>query len=122
MTDRYGLDQLEQPSTGIKMLKIPLSNEMFYFLEYRTPVGFDGPGTPTSSGPHPDGVLIRLRVSTFPGTDADTVRPQIILNPGTPFLDPYRGIRIEVVSKNTQEATVEITGMDRPLRPPGHQP
>jgi len=112
----YSIDQLELPSTGIKMLKIPLSYEMFYFLEYRIPVGFDGADTPSPAPVLPDGVLIRLRVSCNPGTDASTVRPHIVLNPGTPFLDPFRGIRVEVTSKDALQAMVEISGLNNPLR------
>jgi hypothetical protein len=61
-------------------------------------------------------VLIRLRVVLSPGTDGDTLRPKIVLNPGTPFLDPYRGLRIEVTQKLGDHVVVRVSGTGKPLR------
>jgi hypothetical protein len=111
----YQLDQYELPSGGAKALRIPLGDEYAYMLEYRRPVGFDGPGTPEKIAAPVDGVLIRLRVSAYPGTDAETVRPNVIINPGNPFIDPYRGLRIDVVSKDSTGAVIQVEGIGRPF-------
>lgn len=114
----YVLHMAELPTNEVQMIKIPLPHEMFYFLEYRTRTGFDGPGTPSPGGaPGPiDGVLLHLRPSRFPGSDADTVRPRIVLNPGTPFIDPYRPLLVEVTQTLTNRVVVRISGLNHPLR------
>lgn len=117
----YTLHLAETPTNAVQMIKLPLSDEMFYFLEYRTRTGFDGPGTPNpGANPGPiDGVLIHLRPSRYPGTDADTIRPRLTLNPGTPFIDPYRHLLIEVTQKLTNRVVVRISGMNQPFRVSG---
>ena len=114
----YVLHMAETPTNAVQMIKLPLGNEMFYFLEYRTMTGFDGPGTPTPGGnPGPiDGVLVHLRPSIYPGTDADTIRPRITLNPGTPFIDPYRHLLVEVTQKLTNRVVVRISGLNQPFQ------
>jgi hypothetical protein len=114
----YALHRAETPTNAVQMIKLPLTDEMFYFLEYRTMTGFDGPGTPVPGGaPGPiDGVLIHLRPSKFPGTDADTIRPRLTLNPGTPFVDPYRNMLIEVTQKLGSHVKVRITGLGQRLK------
>jgi len=114
----YALHRAETPTNAVQMIKLPLGDEMFYFLEYRTMTGFDGPGTPAPGGaPGPiDGVLIHLRPSKFPGTDADTIRPRITLNPGTPFIDPYRNLLIEVTQKLGDHVIVRISGLNQPFK------
>jgi hypothetical protein len=112
----YTLYAAEKHTNAVQMIKIPLDHEMFYFLEYRTPQGFDGPGTPQQGVAPIDGVLIRLRVVLPPGTDGDTLRPKIVLNPGTPFIDPYRGLRVEVTQKLGDHVVVNITGTANPLK------
>ena len=89
---------------------------MFYFLEYRRPLGFNGPSTPMYGVPPVDAVLLRLRVVVAPGTDGDTLRPKIDLNPGTPFIDPYRGLRVEVTQKLGDHVVVRVTGTGKPLK------
>lgn len=112
----YTLYAAEIATNAVQMIKIPLDHEMFYFLEYRRPQGFNGPDTPQHAVAPVDGVLIRLRVVLSPGTDGDTLRPKIVLNPGTPFLDPYRGLRIEVTQKLGDHVVVRVSGTGKPLR------
>ena len=112
----YVLHQVEIVTNQVQVLKIPLANESFYFLEYRTRTGFNGTNTPTPGVTPIDGVLLHLRPSRFPGTDADTVRPAITLNPGVPFIDPYRGFRAEITQKLTNRVVVRITGLNRLLQ------
>lgn len=114
----YTLHRAETPTNAVQMIKLPISGEMFYFLEYRTMTGFDGPGTPNpGANPGPiDGVLIHVRPSKYPGTDADPIRPRITLNPGTPFVDPDRHIRIEVTQKLGNRVVVRISGLDQPFK------
>jgi hypothetical protein len=114
----YLLHRAETPTNAVQMIKLPLVDEMFYFLEYRTMTGFDGPGTPEPGGaPGPiDGVLIHLRPSKFPGSDADTIRPRLTLNPGTPFVDPYRNLLVEVTQKLGDHVKVRISGLNQPFR------
>jgi fibronectin type III domain protein len=110
----YTLYQMELPRADVQMLKIPLPYEMFYFLEYRTEQGFNGPDTPDPFSRPFDGVLLRLRLSKFPGTDADTLIPRypsLVLNPGTPFIDPYRGLQVEVLEKLGDHVRLRVTGL-----------
>jgi hypothetical protein len=112
----YELYAAEVPTAAVQMIKIPLEHGMFYFLEYRTLQGFNGPNTPQFGVAPIDGVLIRLRVARFPGSDAYTLRPKIELNPGTPFIDPYRGLRVAVVQKLGGHVIVNISGTGKPLK------
>jgi hypothetical protein len=112
----YVLHMAELPTNGVQMIKIPLPYEAFYFLEYRTATGFDGPNTPDIFQPPIDGVLIHLRPSRFPGSDADTLRPNIVINTNTPFVDPYRGIRVELVQRLTNRVIVRIIGLNQSLK------
>jgi hypothetical protein len=117
----YTLHAAEIATNAVQMIKIPLEHEMFYFLEYRTLRGFDGPTTPEQSYPLIDGVLIRLRCTVDPGGSIDTIRPNIVLNPGTPFIDPYRGVRIEVTQKLGDHVIVNVSGTGKPLKLTGLQ-
>lgn len=115
----YTVDQFERPSEGYKALVIPLHRENFYIFEYRTPVGFDGPDTPvySPSSPPTDGILVRYRPDHFVGSDADTVWPYgLVLDEAAPFVDPYRGIRVDVISKDGQQAQLKVTGLSDSLR------
>ena len=112
----YVLHMAEAPTNGVQMIKIPLPYEAFYFLEYRTPTGFNGPNTPEISKTPIDGVLIHLRPSRYPGSDADTLRPNIVINTNTPFIDPYRGIRVELKERRTNHVIVRILGLEQPFR------
>jgi hypothetical protein len=112
----YTLYSAEIVTNAVQMIKIPLDHEMFYFLEYRRPLGFNGPSTPQYGVAPIDGVLIRLRVVLPPGTDGDTIRPKIELNPGTPFIDPYRGLRVEVTQKLGDHVVVHVSGAGKSLK------
>jgi hypothetical protein len=112
----YALHMAEAPTNAVQMIKIPLPHEAFYFLEYRTPTGFNGPNTPKISKAPIDGVLIHLRPSRFPGSDADTLRPNIVINTNTPFIDPFRGIRVELKERRTNHVIVRILGLEQPFR------
>ena len=109
-------------SGGTKMLKIPLYWEYFYFVEYRKPIGLDDadlfPGSNNNQLPI-DGVLVRLRVMGPSGISSLAAYPPgqlntpLVCKPGLPFVDPYRGIRIEVVSKSGNIARVQFTRIPR---------
>ncbi len=119
----YNIWAIENPTNKVQMLKYDLGNEMFYFFEYRTITGFDGPDTPAPALPAFDGVLGRLRLSFGVVGDIETMItypegrfvPQI-LNPDTPFVDPYRGFRLAVLSKSNGVATVRVSGVTNALR------
>lgn len=100
----YLLYALENPSTGTQELRIPLPlNNYFYFLEYRTPTGFDNDSNAI------DGILVRLKVDNFQSTDADTYLLPIVINPSSPFVDVYRKIRVEAIEKYADHIKVRIT-------------
>jgi autotransporter-associated beta strand protein len=119
----YNIWAIEKPTNKVQMLKFNLGNEMFYFFEYRTITSFDGPNTPSPGLSPFDGVLGRLRLSFAVVGDMETLItypkgrfvPQI-LNPGTPFLDPYRSFRLAVISKSNGVATVRVSGVTNDLR------
>ena len=111
----YLLDQFELPSPGIKALKIPLDG-FHYYLEYRKPLGFDGLHSSEQlyiAGDDPiDGVLIRLQLPGYYfGTS--TLRPieptPLVIDKGSPFVDVYRNIRVEVTEKLGNQVKVKIT-------------
>ena len=110
----YILDQLELPSDGYKALKIPLTNGNYYSLEYRTTQGYDADDT---DGRKTDGIFLRLQIPRLkePLHRLTTLRPYepvpLIINPGAPFVDLYRGIKVEVVEKNKNWAKVKIFGV-----------
>jgi hypothetical protein len=92
--------------SGLKELRIPLEvNGFFYFLEYRKPIGFDA----TGEGVNPvDGVQVRLHSGGGTG-DITTQLLHVLINPGSPFYDRYRRIRVEVVEKTEQAVTLRVT-------------
>jgi hypothetical protein len=120
----YELQCAELPTDGVQMVKIPLPHTSYYFLEYRTPRGFDGPDSPSVSYPPIDGVMIRLRPSNYYGSaDHETFcpcvvgyHPNFVINPDSPFVDAYRGLRVEVTQKVGNNAVVRITGLNQTLR------
>lgn len=102
---------------GLKMIKIPLDGGYFYFAEYRKPIGLDGTDLFQGSnhGKAPiDGVLVRIRMvgqspyTTLLAYPPGSTAAPLVCNPGQPFEDPYRGIRIEVVSKTGTTARVKF--------------
>ena len=118
----YIIDQLELPSSGYKAIKIPLGGGNYYALEYRRPVGYDSSYT---DGKLTDGVFLRLQIASVTDQQYDfsTVRPYepepLIINPNKPFVDGIRGIKIEVIEKNSNQAKVRISGISNviALRP-----
>lgn len=100
----YTLTPAELGGEGIKELRIPLEiNGFFYFLEYRKPTGFDG----TNANPA-DGVQVRLHLSRSSG-DSPTLRLHVLINPGSPFYDRYRKIRVEALEKTDDSVTLRVT-------------
>lgn len=105
------LDQLEMQSGGVKQIKIPLGENKFYSLEYRKPTGFDGAiGGAVAAV---DGVMLRLALSSPIDDGVDTLRPQeplpLVVNPGLPFVDTFRNIRVEVTEKLANQVKIRIT-------------
>jgi hypothetical protein len=138
----FDLDQVELPSNGLKTLKIPLGkrdtayqepldNEANYFVEYRKPLGlFDGTR---------DAVQVRFNGSHL-GYNAkweiDSFRfmrnysgtvgydEYMDANIDQPFIDPYRGIKIELLEKTGEgadsKARVRVTFSGVDISPPGY--
>jgi hypothetical protein len=102
----YTLTPAELAGEGLKELRIPLEvNGFFYFLEYRRPLGFDA----TGQGVDPvDGVQVRLHSGGNTG-DIPTQLLHVLINPGTPFYDRYRKIRVETIAKTEQSITLRVT-------------
>ena len=44
------------------------------------------------------------------------MRPNIVINTNTPFVDPYRGIRVELVQRLTNRVVVRILGLNQPFQ------
>lgn len=121
-TGEYLIDVLELPSNGIKELRIPLTGEYFYFLEYRKPIGFDGLTNEDVAGndfigevlPVDEGVQIRLhRASTLTPSgqdqgDTETALIKTTLTPTNSFYDPYRDIRVSVIEMVNDQARVLV--------------
>lgn len=106
----YELDQVELPSDGIKMLKVPIGydvegREAAYFLEYRKPLGlFDDD----------DAVQVRLKNWHYGRRwgnwdfSNNTVRFGTDANTDQPFFDPYRGIKVELLEKTGEDANSKV--------------
>jgi len=116
----YTLEALEVPGSGIKMLKIPLEENYFYFVEYRKPTGLGGSdlvsGSPGYNSDPIDGILVRLRVGNA-SSGMSTLLPHdgnspIVYNPRNSFVDPYRGVEVEVLSKAGNTAQIRVTRFD----------
>ncbi len=106
----YRLSRVEIATNAPQVLKFDLGNEMFYFFEYRTPIGMDGPTSPGLNGVTPvDRVLGRLRVSRPPGTDCETLWLPRCFNGPRAFLDPYRGLLVELIDKTNGVARLRVT-------------
>ncbi|TPW09097.1 MAG: hypothetical protein FD127_4247, partial [Acidimicrobiaceae bacterium] len=113
----YVLDAMETASTGITLLHVPIDHGytrgQYYVVEYRTRTGLDGDDTDPT---HPaiDGVLVRrVRVNVSgPGTaipDRDVSgASNHVYVPGVDFVDPYRGIRLTVLSTDGAQARVRL--------------
>jgi T5SS/PEP-CTERM-associated repeat protein len=120
----YIIAALERVTNAVQMLKFDLGDEQFYFLEYRTATGFDGPNTPDPFGGAINGVLVRLRLATYAAGDDETLilyprnylASNFYFGQGAVFVDPYRNLRIEVVSTNSTTATVRVNGIANPFR------
>lgn len=111
------LHALERTTGGVQMLRIPIAKDRFYFLEYRRPIGLDGAELHAEEPQEEpiDGVLARIRVDDAVAT-ASTLLPTwrrapVVINPGEPFEDRYRGLRIEVLEKEGDVATVRVSGI-----------
>ncbi len=109
----YTLGVLELPGTEVKHLKIPLSGENYYSLEYRRPLGFNALYIPPQ-----DGIFLRfipeslVEVCSLAGSCSkqSSLQPtDLILNPGTAFVDQFRNIQVAVLSKSEQSAQLSIT-------------
>jgi hypothetical protein len=113
----YTLDRYETPSDGYKALKIPLGSGFAYYLEYRTPQGYDGNLL--------QGVYLRLAMPRIAeprwGSSAGligTLQPlegsePFLLRVGKGFSDPQRGVSIEVVADDGSRARVRVMNPPR---------
>lgn len=124
----YQLAPIEAPGDGIAMIKIPFPDEnrkVFYFLEYRAPIGFDAVplqgaecaviGGKLNPGDELRGIMIRLRYDTVsagraPKYDIDTFLLNTLITEENDFHDPYRNIKVKLVSWDDKQATVKISG------------
>ena len=122
----YRLEPLETNSNGPKTIKVPLGDNLYYYLEYRQPVGFDSSANseiPSYIEKHMyDGVLLYVapkRISGWGGGgDVHLFNPRgqkIINDPemnhtlkvGETFTDS-NGIKISVVKANSVRASVSV--------------
>lgn len=126
-SSEYTLDQVELPSDGIKMLKIPFGEglngeEVDYFIEYRKPLGiFDAYSME-------DSIQIRLRNWHYVYPDENiywlynSVRfkndstDYLNVDENESFFDPYRGIKIDLIEKigdgDNSKVKIKITFSD----------
>jgi autotransporter-associated beta strand protein len=107
----YTLQPLEKKTNAIQVLKIDLGGEMFWFLEYRTITGFDGPTVTNRGIPSVNGVLMRLRVTRYLEEDSDTYWVSPVIRTNTPWFDPFSGLCVNLLNTNNGIATVRITGL-----------
>lgn len=110
---------LEQVSTGVQTLRIPLYNSttptagQFYYLEFRQPFGFDNF---TASSPVVNGVSIRLASDYLSSSQSQLIDAtpstssylDSALGVGKTFVDPDRGINITVLSVGPSGAQVRV--------------
>lgn len=110
---------IEQASTGIQTLRIPLYNSTtplagnFYYLEFRQPFGFDN-FSPTS--PVVNGVSIRMAPDYIASSQSQLIDAtpntssfvDSALGVGKTFTDPERGINVTVLSVGPAGAQVRV--------------
>lgn len=101
----YRIDALEIPG-GVKQIKIPLPvGGHQYLVEYRKPIGFDGPRSWYGISLE-EGIYVRIGLGRYViDGSVDTIFPVNggFIRPGTSFVDPYRGVTIEVVGMSLGE-------------------
>jgi cysteine-rich repeat protein len=123
-TGNYDIDVLEVQSGGIKQLRVPIIGENFYFLEYRQPIGFDSLTEEDVFGNDffneidgdSSGIHIYLRSYSIWSPDdytftddSETSRIDKILTLEDPvFYDPFRDIRLTLISEDGSKATVLV--------------
>ncbi len=124
----YTIDQVELPSDGTKVLKIPLGkdndgNDFYYWVEYRKSLGvFDNEDVvqvrtkPTSlTGSEWGSNSLRFKKSTTKGDYLD-------IDADNSFYDPYRGVKIELVEEtgSNSDAKVKLKVTMAPLVTTGY--
>ena len=112
----YVLHPLEKKTNGVQMLKIDLGGEMFWFLEYRTTTGFDGPTFTNRTIAATNGVQMRLRVTRCSDANWDTFLTPPLITTNSPWLDAASGLGVQLLSTSNGVATVRISGLDYVLR------
>ncbi len=115
----YTLAPLETATTGVQVLRIPrgadASGPLFYYLEFRQPLGFDSTLNPAIT----NGVIIRLAPDYNVGnatkmidTTATTTPNNFYdgaLAPGQTFTDPYFGVTVTTNSVSAAGASVSVS-------------
>ena len=76
-------------------------------------MGWDGLPAHDSGDPGPiTGVLLRVRMAY--GDDVDTLVPDrpgdAVIDLGRPFMDPYRKIQIDLLSRDDDHAVIRLSG------------
>jgi autotransporter-associated beta strand protein len=112
----YVLHPIEKKTNAIQVLKLDLGGEMFWFLEYRTIAGFDGPTFTNRSIAATNGLLMRLRVARCADAESDTFLTFPVITTNASWFDAVSGLRVNLLSTSNGVATVRITGLDYVLR------
>ncbi len=112
----YVLQPIEKKTNAIQVLKLDLGGEMFWFLEYRTIAGFDGPTFTNRSIAATNALLMRLRVTRCADAESDTFLTFPVITTNSSWFDAVSGLRVNLLSTSNGVATVRITGMDYVLR------
>ncbi len=108
----YTLQPIEKKTNAVQMLKIDLGGEMFWFLEYRTTTGFDGPTVTNRGVPAVNGLIMRLRVTRYIEEDWDTFWISPVITTNVAWFDPFSGLSVNLLNTNNGIATVRITGLN----------
>jgi len=110
----FTIAPLEQKSTGVQSLRIPINTSQAYYVEFRQPFGFDN-FTTTSS------VVNGVLINRAPASYSTIERPQLIdmvpgtttftdasLTAGKTFTDATAGIRVTLNSLSSAGANVSV--------------
>lgn len=121
----YLIDPLNTQSSGLKTIRIPMSStDQFYYLEYRTQVGYES--TTQHSNSPSNSPLGGLQIRAHNNYTTHLLDPNITLSdesarsprsdytkslllPGSTFQDTSDGLTIKLISLSDTTAEVEVT-------------